>query len=197
MQPHPHSSNTLSNVKTGVSDTYYNVSDGIRYLKSGQATSQAKQTANTFLQNYLTEDGVTKVKSKFSSVFDDFSLASFGVGAFAEIAGTAFGMSMRLNEGEAFLPALGAELVDNVKYGIAPELLVAEIGAAAISAYPQMNAMAEQKKYFGMNYNYLGGNYIDTQANFASRSRAMEHIKRTRSTIAASIGGEARRFHST
>lgn len=171
---------------------YREIKDNIpsRSQMSSYTTSKTRQYAS----NYLTDDGIDALKKRFSSAFDDVSFG-FGFGAIAETILTTWGTSARMKEGQPFMQAFGAELVENAIFGIAPELAVGLIGKAAIENYPQLNQMAEQKKYFEMNYNFMGGNYIDQQENYTSRARALEHIKRTRSTIANSIGGESRRYH--
>ena len=155
--------------------------------------SKAAGAGKRAFQSYLTSDGQKALSNSLD--FSNFGIGGFGL--LAEAVGTTWGMNYRLKRGEAFAPALGKELVENTVYGLAPELMVGVIGKAAVEAYPQIKQAANQKKYYSQNFTQLGGDYIDAQSNYASRSRAMEHIKRSRSTIAASVGGEARRHHRT
>lgn len=166
-------------------------------LLSGVQTT-TKRSFNRALNNNLSEKGVKTVKStvgNFKNSFDTSIFSSAGLLAYG--GATLFGTNLRVSGGESFLPALGKEMVEDAMFAVAPELLVGLIGSAVAKSYPKLNVMAEQKKRYALNYSMLGGNYIDQQADHMGRQRAMEHIKRTRSTLARSMGGEARRYHSS
>ena len=154
----------------------------------GKATARSSKKA---AKSFLTSDGYKTLSSKI----DDLNFGIGGFGLIAETAGTIWGTNYRLKQGEALLPSLGKELVENTVYGVAPQLMIGMIGKAAVQAYPAIKDAASQKEYYSKNMNYLGGNYLDAQSNYASRARALEQIKRSRSTIASSVGGEAKRYH--
>lgn len=160
---------------------------------------KAQSGAEGFARSFLSDEGMDAIKKRFSSVFEDVSTSGlgFGIGALAEIGMTTFGTQYRMKRGESFGEAFTKELAEGVMYGLAPELLIGVVGKEVAKAYPKLNSVAEQKKSMNQNFKTLGGDYIDSKTNYASRARALEQIKRTRSTIAASIGGEARRHHRT
>ena len=93
------------------------------------------------------------------------------------------------------MPALSKEIAENVIYGIAPWLIVGTLGKMGGRNVSPFACSCITEKYFYQNMNYLGGNYLDTETNYASRARAMEHIKRTRGILASGLGQEARRYH--
>lgn len=156
------------------------------------AKSYLKRKAN----KHLTEDAAKSISKSADSVFDEIEAGSFGTGGITYFGTIAFGTTLRVKHGEGLFSAIGNEMVEDAMFAIAPELAIGGlIGSAAVDMYPQINKMAEQKKSMKMNYNYLGGDYIDTQSNYTSRARAMQHIKRARASMAAGVGGEARRYH--
>jgi hypothetical protein len=118
-----------------------------------------------------------------------------GIGLAVEGLATVWDTSSRMKNGEGFGSALGKAVLENVKYGVAPYLIAADVGAPIIESYPGINRAAEQKKAFNQNYNFMGGGYPDTQTNYANRARGLESIKRNRQQITSDLGNEARRYH--
>lgn len=146
-----------------------------------------------YLKKYLNKDGASQVDDALTKAFGKGrEMEPFKAGTAGWLGGIALGMNFRLRQGEDFAPAFFKEALEDMKYGIFPELLAIQGGAAMAEAYPTMQAAASQKKSAIMNYDNMGGNYVDSQANSASRARALEQIKRHR---VASLGGEARKFH--
>ena len=161
-----------------------------------QSYQQGERTSRDYLRKHLSKKGADKVDDAMTKVIGPGrameSNLSFALGA--EVLGTAYGMSHRLREGEDFLPALAKEGVENLKYGMFPELIPIQMGKMLAENYPVMEEMAERKRENILNYRTLGGNYQDTQSNYAARSRALEMIKRNKMPAP---GGEARRYHRT
>lgn len=157
--------------------------------------SKASEYFQRKTNKHLKSEVLDKVSGKYSKFADDLAPKAFTIGGLGWGLGAVFGTSFRVNSGEEFLPALGKEIVEDSMFAIAPWTLGAFMANVAVQVYPDIKQASEQKKNFAMNYNYLGGDYVDTQSNYASRARAMEHIKRSRATMAAGVGGEARRYH--
>jgi hypothetical protein len=150
-----------------------------------------------FLNKHLNKKGVNKITNKLDDLsgttkgFEGLGAAGFG---FAALAG--IGVPIRLNQGEGLGEAVGKEILEDMKYTMAPELFVAEMGKIATDVYPKLNRAMEAKRSFNMNYNFLGGSneYMDTQANYTSRAQGMQAMKLNRMQM-ASLGGEARKHH--
>ncbi|MFW5871956.1 MAG: hypothetical protein ACOCUT_02520 [bacterium] len=162
--------------------------------------SNIKQSAKN---KFVPTDAKAEALNKAFSKADNFKTKhNFAKGQklpiFLETAFTVYGMKGRLEAGERFLPALGKEVVQNVAYGMAwKPLLGYNIASAAGKIAPEIQNAAQQEANFNANYNFVGGNYIDTENNYASRARAVEQIKRNRNGIRNALGSEARRFHQT
>lgn len=162
--------------------------------------SNIKQTAkNKFVPRSTTaeaaKNGLSKLE-KFKTKHNFAKGQKFPI--MVEAAMTVYGMKNRLEAGERFLPALGTELVQNAAYAMAwKPLLGYQVASTVAQIAPEITNAAEQQANFNSNYNFVGGNYIDTQNNYASRARAMEQIKRNRNGIRNALGSEARRFHQT
>lgn len=161
--------------------------------RANATATQAKFMGEQAAKAHLAEEGYEALADKLKANADNIRIGGFG--ALLELGFTVWGTSSRMKQGEAFLPALSKEIVENAIYGIAPWLIVGTLGKMGVEMYPHLHAAASQKKYFYQNMNYLGGNYLDTETNYASRARAMEHIKRTRGILASGLGQEARRYH--
>lgn len=155
--------------------------------RSGQITNRK------YLNKVFNEKGAKKIDDAMTRAFGvPREIEGLKLGTFGWFMGIGIGMNFRLRQGEKFLPALAKEALEDVKYGLFPELLAIQGGRALAEAYPAMNAMAEQRRANILNYNTYGGGYTDTEANYAARARALETIKRHHM---AAIGGEARKFH--
>lgn len=159
-----------------------------------------KSGLQKFLGRYFTEDGVESISKKAPSIKGGAgSMLKAGLGKMGlmTMGITAYRTSRMMDEGHTLSSALPRSLARGMMYATFPKIMIGRIGAQFMSQAPDIQNAAEQQKFMETNFNTLGGDYVDQQANFAARSRAMEHIKRTRSTIAASVGGEARRYHRT
>jgi high-affinity K+ transport system ATPase subunit B len=85
-----------------------------------------------FLNKHLNKKGVNKITNKLDDLsgttkgFEGLGAAGFG---FAALAG--IGVPIRLNQGEGLGEAVGKEILEDMKYTMAPELFVAEMGKIA------------------------------------------------------------------
>lgn len=113
---------------------------------------------------------------------------------FAWAGSVAFGASRRMQEGDSMGAALVKEGIRDAAYLAMPYLIPLTAARGLARMYPELNAMAEAEVQAQASYRTLGGGYQSTEADHASRARAMEMIERTRM---AQPGGEARRYHRT
>ena len=107
----------------------------------------------------------------------------------------AIGVPNKLERGMSLPGALALDTAESMVFMAAPEALAYYAAYNVAKSYPEMKRAAQQQRSYTKNYRFLGGDYIDTQANHRSRARAMEHIKRSRQNIQANAGNEARRYH--
>ena len=160
-----------------------------------QSYSKGERTSRKYLNRVFTEEGADRVDNALTKVIGEGRQVESNIklGTAGYALGITWGTSQRVKSGESLLPALGKEMVQDARYALFPELMVGEMARLGAKVYPQVNEMAERKKSNIMNYNTMGGGYQDTKANYASRARSLEMIKRTKMPM---MGGEARRYHS-
>lgn len=116
-------------------------------------------------------------------------------GLFGYGIGMALGLPGRLEEGKSLPRAVAEQAAWSTRLFLAPSTIYGPLMAKGIASIPDRIRQAESNRDMQLNYRFMGGDYIDTQANYASRARAVEHIKRSRTSVQAGMGKEARRYH--
>lgn len=148
-----------------------------------ELTSKGKKMARKILgpkEGTLTGGGLNTAKK-------------FGFGGMA--LGLAIGVPIEMQQGKGLGEAIVGEAARDMMYMAAPEMIGYQIAYGLAKNYPKMKRAKEQERDYIQNFRQVGGDYVDKQSYYKSRSRAMEQIKRSRQNISNNLGKEARRYH--
>lgn len=148
----------------------------------------------TYLNKVFTKEGMVPANQAMTKIFGQ-NRAIEGIsktGLLGWGAGIAFDMPRYMEQGDSIPKALGKSIVRDSMYMAMPYLIPIQVAGEMAKAYPDIKLAKEAQRSADLSFQTLGGNYTDTQANHASRARAMEAIKRSRDI---NPGSMARRYH--
>jgi len=152
-----------------------------------------KTTTNpkSFMGADLTKKGSKHFGKYFGANYKSIksSLPMFGIGM-------ALNVPRHMREGKSLPGAIGRSALSSARLMMFPETFYGPMLGNAIAGLPGKLQEKAQQKDFVKNYSFLGGDYIDQQASYSSRARAVEHIKRSRTSVQSGLGREARRYHN-
>jgi len=161
-----------------------------------KAFRRGKTRKRRYLRNVFNQEGAQKADRALTKMIgrgrELDGLTRTGMLAWG--GGVALGVPHRLRQGDSLPKAMAKEAVRDAAYLAMPYLLPISAARGMAKMYPDMKMMSEAEREQAINTRTVGGGYQDTEANHASRARAMETIERSRMP---QPGGEARRYHRT
>lgn len=162
----------------------------------GLGTKEATITGRPWLKEKFTKQNASKINKGLNSVIgpgrslENFSKRSLIFSA----AFTAYRSSKHLDAGDSVPKALAKGALSYASIKMFPQQIPLSIARGVTEAYPDMKNAKRSQKEASLNYRTMGGGYQESQADYASRARAMETIQRSKMP---SPGGEARAYHRT